>query len=68
MAGILILIPHFQYSSPSSKYIEHNVLRIWIWISYQHPEDKDRDGLLNVVFLIVQPLDPAESPRELYYI
>jgi hypothetical protein len=32
---------------------------------HQHPEDKDRDGLQNVFFTI-QPLDPADSPRELY--
>jgi hypothetical protein len=31
-------------------------------------EDKDRDGLQNVGFFTVQPLDLANSPIELYYI
>jgi hypothetical protein len=30
-------------------------------------EDEDRDGLRNVRFVAVQPLDPADSPRELPY-
>jgi hypothetical protein len=34
---------------------------------HQHPEDGDRDGLRNVGFLTVQPLDPADSPRELHF-
>jgi hypothetical protein len=34
---------------------------------YQHPEDKDRDGLQNAGFSTVQALDPADSPTELHY-
>jgi hypothetical protein len=34
---------------------------------YQHLENKNRDGLRNVGFYIIQPRDPADSPRELYY-
>jgi len=26
--------------------------------------DEDRDGLQNVGFFVVQPLDPADNPRE----
>jgi hypothetical protein len=33
---------------------------------YQHTED-DRDGLWNIGFFTVQPLDPADSQRELHY-
>jgi hypothetical protein len=38
-----------------------------MWISYQHPEDEDRDGLRNVGFFTVQPLDLADRPRELHF-
>jgi hypothetical protein len=38
-----------------------------IKFSDQHPEDEDRDGLQNVGFFTIQPLDLADSPRELYY-
>jgi hypothetical protein len=31
-------------------------------------EDEDRDGLQNVGFFPIQPLDPVDSPRELHYI
>jgi len=34
---------------------------------YQQPEDKDRDGLQNTGFLTIQPLDLADSLRELHY-
>jgi len=33
----------------------------------QHHEDKDRNGLRNVGFFIVQLLDLDDSPRELHY-
>jgi hypothetical protein len=29
----------------------------------EHPKDEDRDGLQNIGFFAVQPLDPADSPR-----
>jgi hypothetical protein len=34
---------------------------------YQHPEDEDRDGLRNVGLFTLEPLDPADSQRELHY-
>jgi hypothetical protein len=34
---------------------------------YHHPEDEVRDGLRNVAFFTVQPLEPADGPKELHY-
>jgi hypothetical protein len=37
------------------------------WWKNQQPEDKDRNGLWNIGFFTIQPLDLADSLREPYY-
>jgi hypothetical protein len=48
---------------------------MWIWLGTQfilfipasNPEDEDRDGIRNIGFFTLEPLAPADSPRELHY-
>jgi hypothetical protein len=34
---------------------------------YQHTEEEDKDGLQNIGFFHIQPLDSADSLRELHH-